>query len=322
MMTLKSLFEKNKNIIINTDIDGFLSGIILQRYFNCKIVGFSNSWDCVWIDQEYEKSTKNALTDPIYIDLYVAHPSVICIEQHIIGYNDSHNKHIGSMGTKINPNIMRSNRTFLGDYFHKYPFGTIHFIIALMEKEGIQVKLPPLNSIPTQKTLDYHLTFGDIILRADDALFSSLGKYKSNTEEWWSWLLCLSKNAVSITSMINYIRNADPNQSFNVKKNTGIYFKDEFNCSGSDGAFNIITDNNGNLLSNILNYRDEICQMLDMTLDLPMKYITHRGVAATKSFKGTSLELDTSNNPNLYSYAFIFGPKSMKHNFSFTMDMH
>lgn len=38
---LKELFSKNPNIIINTDIDGFLSGMILQTYLGCKIVGFS-----------------------------------------------------------------------------------------------------------------------------------------------------------------------------------------------------------------------------------------------------------------------------------------
>ena len=41
---LRELFEKNKNIVINSDIDGFLSGMILQKYFGCKVVGFSNSW--------------------------------------------------------------------------------------------------------------------------------------------------------------------------------------------------------------------------------------------------------------------------------------
>ena len=99
-MQLKTLFEKNKNIIINTDIDGFLSGMILQKYYGCKVVGFSNSWDCVWIDPEYEKSTANALVDAIYIDLFVVAPSVVCIEQHIIGYDEAHNRRIAALQTK------------------------------------------------------------------------------------------------------------------------------------------------------------------------------------------------------------------------------
>ena len=38
-LEVKELFEKNKNIIINTDIDGFLCGMILQKYYGCKVVG-------------------------------------------------------------------------------------------------------------------------------------------------------------------------------------------------------------------------------------------------------------------------------------------
>ncbi len=323
-MQLKTLFEKNKNIIINTDIDGFLSGMILQKYYGCKVVGFSNSWDCVWIDPDYEKSTHNALLDAIYIDLFVANPSVVCIEQHIIGYDEAHNRRIAALQTKINPNIMRSNRTFTGDYFHKYPFGTVHFLIALMEKEGINVELPSLESIASPIAAKYNLKVGDILLRADDALFSSLGKYKSNTEEWWPWLLQLSGNASSIKSMISYIANAnyDTKKNFQVKDNTGAYFKKEFNCDGADGAFDNIVLPNGEILPSIRMYRDEISQMMQMPLKVPLNYITHKGIASTKHYFGNGDDLDTSKNAELYSYAFIYGPRSPKHNFSFTIRMN
>ena len=72
-MTLRELFAKNKNIVINSDIDGMLSGMILQKYYGCKVVGFSNSWDCVWIDPQYENSTVDAINKPVYIDLYRCH---------------------------------------------------------------------------------------------------------------------------------------------------------------------------------------------------------------------------------------------------------
>ena len=48
-MALSDLFNKNKNIVINTDIDGFLCGMILQKYYGCKVVGFSNSRETIWI---------------------------------------------------------------------------------------------------------------------------------------------------------------------------------------------------------------------------------------------------------------------------------
>lgn len=46
---------------------------------------------------------------------------------------------------------MRPNRTYSGDYFHKYPFGTVHFCIAFMENEGVHVDLPSLNIVTGQK---------------------------------------------------------------------------------------------------------------------------------------------------------------------------
>lgn len=320
-MNLGELFQKNPYIVINSDIDGMLSGMILQKYYGCRVIGFSNSWDCVWLDKDYEFFVDDAINKPIYIDLYVTNPNVVCIEQHIIGYDDAHNSRIASSGTKINPNIMRKGRTFSGDYFHKYPFGTVHFLIALMEKEGIQVELPLLHSITGPKAYDYNLTVGDILLRADDALFSSLGKYKANTEEWWPWLLKLSGNAKSIASMIRYISQQDPAQNFKVKDRTGDFFTREFKCSGIDGAFKNVTDEEGNLLHNILEYRDEICLMMRMKLDLPLKYNVHKGDASTKKYFGSGQDLDFSQNPHLYSYAFIFGPRSPKNNFSYTLNM-
>lgn len=318
---INEIFNKTKDIIINADIDGFLSGMILQKYYGCNVVGFSNSWDCVWITPEYESSNNNALYKPVYIDLYVVNPDVVCIEQHIIGYDDAHNKRLSSLGTKINPNLMRIGRTFTGDYFHKYPFGTVHFLIALLEREGVHVQLPSLEGITGQIAKNYNLTVGDILLRADDALFSSLGKYKSNTEEWWPWLLDLSGNADSIKAMMRYVCEANPNNKFIVKDRTGKYFTREFQCTGIDGDYKNITDNNGNLLSCVLKYRDEICNMMNMSLEIPLIYNIHQGNASTKKYLDTSVKLDYQHNPDLYSYAFIFGFKSPKKNFSYTTQM-
>jgi len=60
---IKELFEKNKNIVINSDIDGFLCGMILQKYFGCRVVGFSDSRDTVWLAPEVSD-----IDAPVYID--------------------------------------------------------------------------------------------------------------------------------------------------------------------------------------------------------------------------------------------------------------
>lgn len=66
-MNLSQLFENYRDIVINTDIDGFLCGMILQKYYGCRVVGFSNSKETVWLDPAVR-----SIDDPVYIDLYVA----------------------------------------------------------------------------------------------------------------------------------------------------------------------------------------------------------------------------------------------------------
>ena len=51
---LRELFAENKNIIINTDIDGILSGALLVKYLGCNIVGFTNSKDAVWLADDHD----------------------------------------------------------------------------------------------------------------------------------------------------------------------------------------------------------------------------------------------------------------------------
>lgn len=319
---LQEIFDKNRDIVINSDIDGFLCGMLLQKYYSCRVVGFSNSWDCVWLSKEYEDTIgEDAVNKPVYIDLYVVNPDVICIEQHIIGYDDKHNAAIKALGTKVNPNIMRHGRTFTGDYFHKYPFGTVHFLIAMMEREGITVELPLLLNSNTLKTLEYNLTIGDILLRADDALFSSLGPYKANAEEWWPWLVEFSNSAKSVFAMTNYVGQQDPGKRFIVKDRTADYFKKEFGCDGIDGAYKYVTDVNGVIFDKILLYRDEISKLMDMPLSLPKNYNIHKGIASTCKYTGNADNLTPDRWRELYSYAFIFGPRSPKNNFSYTINM-
>lgn len=194
-MKLTELFEQNKNIVINTDIDGILSGIILQQYYDCNIVGFSNSNDIVWLCSDIQ-----SVYAPVYIDMFVPQDDVICIEQHIIAVNDAQHNHWLQCGTKINPNLTLQKRIFTtADYKFKYPFGTIHYLIALMEFEGMQVTLPNLDTVVDASL---NIRIGDLLLRADDAMKTTRNsRYMANAQQWWNRLLNLSNNAVSIQTM-------------------------------------------------------------------------------------------------------------------------
>lgn len=311
---LKELFEKNKNIIINTDIDGFLCGMILQKYYGCKVVGFSNSRETIWVSPEIKD-----IYSPIYIDLFVNRPNVICIEQHIIAFNRRHHNEILGYGTKINPNIDRE-RTFVGDmqsdYFHKYPFGTVHYLIALMAKEGVEVELPDLCKCYSFNNIN--INAGHIILRADDALFSTLGPYRENALDWWEYLT--QSKSEAIKAFTDFIKLCDINKNKDYKDNIGRFFI-SLGCDGIDGAFHTITDTNGRILEKVVKYADIISEIIGIHLTMPKQYDIHKGIYKIDRRNKMSNMNDILKSDSLYSYAFIYGPFSKYPNFSYTVDM-
>lgn len=315
---ITEFLTQNPNIIINTDIDGFLSGIILQKYCGAKIVGFSNSKKNIWVTPEI-----NSIYEPIYIDLYVANPHVVCIEQHIIAHNKEHLFQIEGYGTKINPNNERG-RTFVGDYkgdyFHKYPFGTVHFIIALLAREGIEVSLPSLHEEVTLPHTHVTTCLGQVLMRADDALYSSLSAYADNAIDWWEYLSSTS-NCKSITEMIQFIKSCDKAQAQSYKNSIGKFFK-SLGCDGLDGAFNNITEVNGSLQKRVQDFYECVKILMKEPLlpNLPEFLILHEGRFMKNSMKRES-DISILSNPSLFSYAYIYGPYSPYPNFSYTLDM-
>lgn len=315
---IKEIFQRNPNIIINTDIDGFLSGIILQKYCGAKIVGFSNSKKEIWVTPEVK-----SIYDPVYVDLYVVEPDVICIEQHIIAHNNAHLQRIKSLGSKINPNNERG-RTFVGDgegdYFHKYPFGTVHYLITLLAREGVDVILPSLEETVSVPHTHLKTTLGQVLLRADDALYSSLDAYAANARDWWEFLYETS-NSSTIRQITRYIDKLERGLAKTYKTNIGAFFK-SLGCDGLDGAFNNIMNPDGSLQQRVQDFYD--CIKIFMEEEdlpkLPTKLILHEG-EFKKSFMRRDSDTSILEHPLMYSYAYIYGPFSKFPNFSYTLKM-
>lgn len=317
-MKLTELFHQNPNIIINTDIDGFLSGMILQTYLGCKIVGFSNSKSEVWVSPKIDDIYK-----PVYIDLFVNRPDVYCVEQHIIATDDAHNAKLKSLGTKFNPNLERPNRTFIDDYYHKYPFATVHYIIAKLAAEGIKVQLPSLTKLAVTDDRQYMAELGQIILRADDAMYSSLSAYKDNADSWWQWLYEISGQSECIQFFRDYISTQSADYSADMKKEIGVFFKKGLQCDGADGAFTYIADASGEIQQRVLDYAKFLNKYFGWEIELPKRYILHQG-QFLKRFtnpKTVGEVQDMIDDPAMYSYAFIYGPHSKFQNFSYTLNM-
>lgn len=313
-MKLSEFFEaaKTKDIVINSDIDGFLSGMILQKYYDCRIVGFSNSKESIWLIPEID-----SIYEPVYIDIYVNRPDTFCIDQHVIAHDNNHLERILSYGTKMNPNLDIFKRSYRGDYYHKYPFGTVHYLIALMKQDGIDVQFNDLEMEYTVKGADgrkYKTCPGQIILRADDALYSSLGPYEGNARNWWEKLKKFNSN--SIDSLYKYLfETCDKKENWNYKNDIGEFFIKGLNCDGSDGAFNRITCSDGKTVEDrVINYNNIINKIVGIEMELPHEVKEYKGSAQRGAFSVEKLQ-------SAITYAFICSPKKPNQCFSYTIDI-
>ncbi|MBE6250596.1 MAG: hypothetical protein E7111_02965 [Bacteroidales bacterium] len=338
---LRELFAENKNIIINTDIDGILSGALLVKYLGCNIVGFTNSKDAVWLADDHDDLYKN-----IYVDMFVTDDNAICVDQHIVAVNSKHQKKIKASNTKHSPQIDENKVFSATDYPKKYPFGTFQYILASLENEGIQVNLSPL-STPIANS---QILLGDLLNRADDAMYSTLYGYETNAKNWWNWLKMKSNNATSVCNLIQYLEDiriaskayVDSDKKKHkakeykahrkstikdIKAKTKKYFHTNFNRNSGDGGFNVITDNNGNLSQDFSNYVKTVFALLGCNnFNLPTHYNTHKGEYCRTRwlpiFEKDFLKNHTICGHKVFSYAFIYGPSNDSiTNFSFTINM-
>ncbi len=101
------------------------------------------------------------------------------------------------------------------------------------------------------------LKFLDLLLRADDAMKTTVdSNYVENARNWWIWLYNFSNKSNSITTMTKYLYSLNSSQVFKIKKDTTTLLTSPttFACTSSDGGYKIITDQNGLILENVLEY--------------------------------------------------------------------
>ena len=307
---------KNQRIIINTDLDGLISGLLLTNFCNCEVVGFTNSSDAIWINKNKSKS----VFDAVYVDMFVLDKNVITLDQHIVSLNENHHKLLIENKNKINPNFDNPRYHLPNDsYFSKYPFGTVHYLIALFNKEGIL--LPHFN---IDAIIEAKFNFKDFLLRADDAMNTTVVKYPVNAENWWSWLINFSNDSQFILQLVDYLKTLNEQDVLNKKNFTTTYLKTNFKCDTPDGGFKNILDVSGNLKQNILNYFSFIAQSCNLknfeienTTFTKISGVNER-IQLSDLQKKELIENGTINNEIVFSYACV-KTNSKTENFSYTI---
>ena len=101
---ITNLFTKNRKCIINADLDGLLSGMVLEKFLGWEIVGFSSCSgkhdDELWLYNADENLKECVFVDlPVYIEKYST------IDQHFIAFDKESVDSYKENENKVNPNL-------------------------------------------------------------------------------------------------------------------------------------------------------------------------------------------------------------------------
>lgn len=297
---LKSIFVKNQKCIVNSDLDGLLSGMLLQEFLNWEIVGFSSCAgkpdDEIWLKDDNIK-----INECVFVDLPVAVKNITIIDQHFVAVDRQHLERYNNCDNKINPNIMRE-KLFVNDkgyceYTQKYPFGTAHFIIACLEQ---------LKIIPDDYKIDFfkkieNFDLCDLLFRAD-CVIGNTNNYTKNCLDWADWLINLGGQLT--TNLFSIVKSEYNKRSYNEKlveqklKNLG--------CLRADGdCSNMLRSKNYALLKQ---YFDFLANSLNMQT-LPIFDLLDFNKLHGRRLDVAGIALDRNKNqltlPNTFSYAFV-----------------
>ena len=315
----EKILKKDQKFIISADLDGILSALVLQKYLNWQIVGFCDSKNTVWILPKEKKNFKEI----VFIDIFIRNPEIKCIDQHIVCLDHNQSAEMYNSQTKLNPNIqnIRYAKKKHGkgeddrEFKWKYPLGTVHYIMACIEALKIDIK------IENKQSQFNNIKVFDLLLRADDAAFSTSRKYRKNCEIWWNWLKELGGNFT--TTLADYCLNFKEDEAKNIQDVLKDEFKD-LKCKPrtKDANFsNQLVENKGEIKYETLKLIEKISSSLDFPkLKLESYYEPLVGKYETAETYNEDKIEKVFNRKDLFSYAFTFfyGHMSMR-GFSYTL---
>ena len=281
----------NNRIITNSDLDGVLSAMLLQKYYGVRVVGLTNSSDMI-MAETWDDFVKSA-----YIDMYMTDQRVYSIDQHVIAYDKDECAALLGNERKLNPNLERY-RSFTSGFTRKFPFSTFHYLIAIMARDGIEFKSPSE-------------WFTRLSLRADD-VGSVIIRYAENVDDWWGYMNKNFNNPTFIGESIECIRRLDNPSELKIE--TERFLKENFDCETKDGGFKRISDN-GVMNLNLLKMFHYIAELFNVDVD----YLDNVEYMSIKRETMRARICTNLKKDGIMSYAYINSPKTNKaYNFSCT----
>jgi len=183
------LEHRDQKCIISPDTDGIMCGLFVSNYLKWEIKGIYDGRFLIIFDETYgELNSEKVKSDFIFLDIEVSGARGIgnhmqlfysCEEGFDKVENEDVKKSLEAFYSKfkytLNPNNLRGYGK-KGHFSKKYPFATIHFLIAVARKCGIVEEKIKIKDE------------GKFLLLYADGTFKNLFNYPENCIKWMEWL--------------------------------------------------------------------------------------------------------------------------------------
>ena len=306
--------------IINTDLDGFLSGLLLHHFLGTEIVGFSDSGKTIWKREDVDWD------DCTFIDMYVVPPQIKTLCNHMVAVDEDHAKELSLNTNKRNPNTELATRSFLESYTTKFSLATVHYVIALLEGEGY----PVLGTLNLRNTSQGYRCL-DVILRADDVMNNSVHAYRENCLFWWEKMYSVASKrdqGLVTKSFMNYtdaVYNEDI--QFDVERFKRLFanfVKNRFGCDSPDGGYKNLNFGDISIGDNAVRFLRWLSELTGLKCfplhDVLVRYEGEALRANVSIEELQEIKGGTYRGQKLFSYAFVCRPSSANH-FSYTINL-
>lgn len=126
--------------VISPDSDGFLCGLLASSLLNWRIVGFYDGKVLVHKQGIHYREF-------VFLDCEINRPGVRSIGNHLLQYDGSASISNFNFDSCINPNLLRGFHG-KGMFQRKYPFGTIHLLLSILQHGEKIDRLQPQSIAP------------------------------------------------------------------------------------------------------------------------------------------------------------------------------
>lgn len=164
------LDQRGQMMVSSLDLDGLTSAMLMQSLIGWQLVGFYDA-DQLLVKADVDIFSGNV----VFLDHDIYMPKIPSVGHHILQWRED----IPIPGHKqsLNPNLLRGVTANV-DFSRKYPFATLHFLLACLsawhpEWRETQLRLPR--------------EFLPILLNVDSSMQNAFA-YLRNALEWLDWL--------------------------------------------------------------------------------------------------------------------------------------